>query len=64
MADKAEVIVSVDKELYAVIKWLYDYKNIADEVLTTVSMDESQSPHLRDLALRALNIAAFEDPTK
>jgi abortive infection bacteriophage resistance protein len=42
------------------LELLRKYKAIADEVLTTISMDETQSQYIQDLALRALNLAAHE----
>lgn len=67
MANMQEVEVKINKDLIERIKWLQSYKNIADEVLTILTTvdifnEELKLTHIQGLALRALNIAAHEEP--
>ena len=60
MADTSELIVDIDTLLQEV-EWLREYKSVADEVLSAINEMEFTDPvmlHVRELALRALNIGA------
>ena len=66
MASMQDVQINIDNELVMYIKWLKLYKSVADEalsILTSVKLnDNDELKHAQELALRALNVGAHEEP--
>ena len=66
MASIQDIQISIDNELIEYIKWLKLYKSTADEVLSILTSlelkDHDSLKHAQELALRALNIGAHEEP--
>jgi hypothetical protein len=55
-ANSLEVTVNIDSELVEIIKWLSEYKNLADEAFSC--LDGGDIERAKEIALRALNVGA------
>ena len=61
------VTVSVNKHFVRKVERLFEYKSIADEILSALNEKNFTDPYmlsLQDLALRALNIGAHKKNKK